>query len=301
MEPYAGIAVFTRVAETGSFSTAARDLGLSKSAVSKRVAALEDRLGARLINRTTRRLSLTEVGVAFYERAVRILTELEEAEQAVSRLHGEPRGTLRINMPMSFGIGHVAPALADFMARYPELRVAMELTDRRVDLIEEGVDLAIRIAELPDSSFIARRLAPARRAVCASPEYWLRHGRPRHPAELADHTCLIYTYLSAQREWRFKGPKGPVSVRVSGCLEANNGDALRDAAVAGLGVYLAPTFIVGDDLRTGRLEEVLAEYEDSRLSVYAVYPHRQHLSAKVRAFVDFLVERFGPEPYWDRT
>lgn len=304
MEPYAGIAVFTRVAETGSFSAAARDLGLSKSAVSKRVAALENRLGARLINRTTRRLSLTEVGAAFYERAVRILAEMEEAEQAISRLHGEPRGTLRVNMPMSFGIGHVAPALADFMARYPDLRVAMELTDRRVDLIEEGVDLAIRIAELPDSSFIARRLAPARRVVCASPDYWRRHGRPRHPTDLADHSCLIYTYLSAlsaQREWRFKGPKGPVSVRVSGCLEANNGDALRDAALAGLGVYLAPTFIVGDDLWAGRLEEVLSDYEDSRLSVYAVYPHRQHLSAKVRAFVDFLVERFGPEPYWDRA
>ena len=301
MEPYAGIAVFTRVAETGSFSAAARDLGLSKSAVSKRVAALEDRLGARLINRTTRRLSLTEVGVAFYERAVRILAELEEAEQAISRLQGEPRGTLRINMPMSFGIGHVAPALADFMARYPDLRVAMELTDRQVDLIEEGVDLAIRIAELPDSSFVARRLAPARRVVCASPDYWRRLGRPRHPTELVDHRCLIYTYLSAQREWRFHGPEGPIAVRISGCLEANNGDALRDAAVAGLGVYLAPTFIVGEDLRAGRLEEVLAEYEDSRLSVYAVYPHRQHLSAKVRAFVDFLAERFGPEPYWDRA
>ncbi len=304
MEPYAGIAVFTRVAETGSFSAAARDLGLSKSAVSKRVAALENRLGARLINRTTRRLSLTEVGAAFYERAVRILAEMEEAEQAISRLHGEPRGTLRVNMPMSFGIGHVAPALADFMARYPDLRVAMELTDRRVDLIEEGVDLAIRIAELPDSSFVARRLAPARRVVCASPDYWQRRGRPRHPTDLADHSCLIYTYLSAlsaQREWRFKGPKGPVSVHVSGCLEANNGDALRDAALAGLGVYLAPTFIVGDDLWAGRLEEVLSDYEDSRLSVYAVYPHRQHLSAKVRAFVDFLVERFGPEPYWDRA
>jgi DNA-binding transcriptional LysR family regulator len=300
MDSFSAILVFTRVAETGSFSAAARDLGLSKSAVSKRLAALEDRLGARLVNRTTRRLSLTEVGAAFHERAVRILAELEEAEQTVSRLHAEPRGTLRVNMPMSFGIRHVAPALAEFMARYPELRVAMELTDRRVDMIEEGVDLAIRIAELPDSSLIARRLAPARRAVCASPDYWKCHVRPRDPAELTGHNCLIYTYLAEQREWRFKGPKGPLSVRVSGSLEANNGDALRDAALAGLGVYLAPTFIIGEDLRAGRLEEVLADYQDSRLSVYAVYPHRQHLSAKVRAFVDFLVERFGPEPYWDR-
>ncbi len=291
--------VFVRIAETGSFSAAARDLGLSKSASSKKLAALEDRLGARLFNRTTRRLSLTEAGSDFLERAQRILAELEEAEQAAGRLTDEPRGILRVNAPMSFGIRHVAPALADFMTRYPELAVTLDLDDRRVSLIEEGYDVAVRIADLPDSSLVARKLAPARRVVCASPAYWAERGVPTHPRELANHNCLIYAYLPAQNDWRFRGPGGPLTVRVAGNLKANNGDVLREAALAGLGVCLAPTFLVGDDLRAGRLATVLDAFVDDSLAVYAVYPHRRHLSAKVRAFVDFLAGRFGPRPYWD--
>lgn len=291
--------VFVRIAETGSFSAAARDLGLSKSAASKKLAALEDRLGARLFNRTTRRLSLTEAGIDFLERAQRILAELEEAEQAAGRLTDEPRGVLRVNAPMSFGIQHVAPALADFMTRYPDLAVTLDLDDRRVSLIEEGYDVAVRIADLPDSSLVARKLAPARRVVCASPAYWAEHGLPVHPRELAHHNCLIYAYLPTQNDWRFRGPSGPLTVRVAGNLKANNGDVLREAALAGLGVCLAPTFLVGDDLRAGRLGTALDSFADDSLAIYAVYPHRRHLSAKVRAFVDFLAGRFGPRPYWD--
>lgn len=299
MESFGSLQVFIRIAETGSLSAAARDLGLSKSVVSKKLAALEDRLGARLINRTTRRLSLTAEGAAFLERAQRILAELEEAEQAVGRLSAEPRGMLRVNAPMSFGILHVAPAMGDFMARYPDLSVTLDLNDRQVDLVDEGYDVAVRIAALPESSLIARRLAPVRRAVCASPAYWRRHGRPAHPRDLGRHDCLIYTNLPTPNDWRFRDGGGSFSIRVGGRLAANNGDALREAALAGLGVCVAPTFIVGGDLRSGRLEAVLQGFVEDTVAVYGVYPHRRHLSAKVRAFVDFLVVRFGPKPYWD--
>ncbi len=294
-----GLEVFSRVVEAGSFSAAARLLGLSKSAVSKRVAGLEDRLGARLLNRTTRRLSLTEVGAAFHQRAVRILADVEEAELSVTRLHADPRGTLRINAPMSFGHLHVAPAMAEFMARYPDLRVELILNDRIIDLVEEGFDAAIRIQRMPDSSLVARKLALIRQVVCAVPEYWRTHGRPREPAAIEAHNCLIYTYQQVPDQWRFQGPDGPLTKKISGSFRANNGEALRSAALAGLGVYLGPSFIVGDDLRTGRMEAVLQEYEEIDLAVYAVYPQNRHLSAKVRVFVDFMADHCGPEPYWD--
>ncbi len=299
MDNLSALAVFARVVEAGGFSAAARQLGLSKSAVSKQVSRLEDRLGARLLNRTTRRLSTTEVGAAFYQRCQRIVAEVEEAELAVSRLHGEPRGTLRVNAPMSFGILHVAPALPGFMALHPELRVDMVLNDRQVDLIEEGFDVAVRIARLTDSSLIARKLAPLRQAVCATPEYWRRHAMPARPEDLAGHNCLLYTYLPNPGEWRFRGPEGPFTVSISGNLRVNNGDALKEAALGGLGVFLGPTFIVGEELRDGRLEAGLEEFAENEGAIYAVFPHSRHLSAKVRAFVDFLAERFAPSPYWD--
>ncbi len=294
-----GLEVFSRVVEAGSFSAAARGLGLSKSAVSKQVAGLEDRLGARFLNRTTRRLSLTEVGAAFHLRAVRILAEVEEAELAVTRLHANPRGILRINAPMSFGHLHVAPAMAEFMARYPDLRVELILNDRIVDLVEEGFDATIRIQRMPDTSLVARKLALIRLVICAVPEYWQAHGRPRVPDDIEGHNCLIYTYQQAPDQWRFRGPDGLLTKKIGGTFHANNGEALRSAALAGLGVYLGPTFMVGEDLRTGRMEAVLQEYEETDLAVYAVYPQNRHLSAKVRAFVDFMAERYGPEPYWD--
>jgi len=297
MDHLTGMAVFAKVVETGTFTGAARAMGLSKGAVSKQIARLEDRLGARLLNRTTRRSSLTEVGAAFYERCRRIVAEAEEAELAVTRLHAEPRGTLRVNLPMSFGMIHMADALPDFMAAYPEISLDVTLDDRVVNVVDEGYDVVIRITELPDSSLIARRIAPFRIATCASPAYWDAHGRPKHPDDLRNHACLLYSYLSNLNEWRYRGPDGPFAVRVDGPMRGNNGDLLRAAAVAGLGVVRSPTFIVGCHLVEGRLEQVLAEYEDDDRGIYAVYPHNRHLSAKVRAFVDFMAKRFA-DPIW---
>jgi len=297
MDHLTGMAVFAKVVETGTFTGAARAMGLSKGAVSKQIAKLEDRLGARLLNRTTRRSSLTEVGAAFYERCRRIVAEAEEAELAVTRLHAEPRGTLRVNLPMSFGMIHMADALPDFMSAYPEISLDVTLDDRVVNVVDEGYDVVIRITELPDSSLIARRIAPFRIATCASPAYWDAHGRPRHPDDLRGHACLLYSYLSNLNEWRYRGPDGPFAVRVDGPMRGNNGDLLRAAAVAGLGVVRSPTFIVGCHLVEGRLEQVLAEYEDDDRGIYAVYPHNRHLSAKVRAFVDFMAKCFA-DPQW---
>ncbi len=299
MDKLSGMSVFASVVEARSFTGAARQLGMSKAAVSKQVSKLEERLGARLLNRTTRRLSLTEVGAAFYERAARIVAEALEAELAVSRLHAAPRGTLRLDAPVAFGVRHLAPLLPEFMRRYPELKVDITLNDRFVDLVEEGHDLAVRIAHLPDSSLIARKLADSRRVVCASPDYWARNGRPSKPADLATHNCFEYSYLATRGEWRFRGPEGPISVRVEGTLTANNGDFSRVAAVGGLGVTLVPVFMACDDLRAGRLEPALEDFEMEPQGVHAVYPHNRHLSAKVRAFVDYLVESFGPTPPWD--
>lgn len=299
MDKLSGMSVFASVVEARSFTGAARQLGMSKAAVSKQVSKLEERLGARLLNRTTRRLSLTEVGAAFYERAANIVAEAREAELAVSRLHAAPRGTLRLDAPVAFGVRHLAPLLPEFMRRYPELKVDITLNDRFVDLVEEGHDLAVRIAHLPDSSLIVRKLADSRRVVCASPDYWARNGRPSKPADLATHNCFEYSYLATRGEWRFRGPEGPVSVRVQGTLSANNGDFSRVAAVGGLGVTLVPVFMACDDLRAGRLEPALEDFEMEPQGVHAVYPHNRHLSAKVRAFVDYLVESFGPTPPWD--
>lgn len=294
-----GYSVFTRVVETGGFSAAARELNMSKSAVSKHVAGLEERLGVRLLNRTTRKLSPTEVGTAFYERALRIVQDVEETEDAISALHTEPRGSLRLNVPMSFGYAHIAPALADFVARYPDITIDMVLNDRVVDLLDEGFDVAIRIAKLPDSTLIARKLAPFRVSLCATPEYWKKHGTPKEPAELTKYNCLIYSYLSNKNEWQFQGPDGVIPVKVSGNIQANNGDALKAAALAGAGVFASPSFIVSEEVKSGKLQPVLEEYMQTDLAIYAVYPHNRYLSAKVRAFVDFFAERFGPEPYWD--
>ena len=299
MDRFSGISVFVKVAETGSQTAAAKALGLSKATVSKHLAELEDRLGVRLLNRTTRRSSLTEVGQAYFERCRRSVAEAEEAELAITSLQAEPRGLLRINAPMTFGVQHIAPMLPVYLNRFPELSVELVFNDRQVDLIEEGFDVGIRIANLPDSSLIARKLAPCRRIVCASPAYWDRHGRPSHPTELTKYDCLIYEHLLSPLEWPFEGPEGPIRVRVSGKIRANNGEALVEAAIQGLGAYLCPTFFCGEALGDGRLELVLEDYEDRNTSIFAIYPHSRHLSAKVRTFVDFLVECFGPEPYWD--
>ena len=295
----AAMEVFARVVEARSFSGAARRLGISKSVVSKHVTRIERTLGVRLLNRTTRRLSLTEVGAAFYERCAHIVMQAEEAELVATRSHSEPRGLLKVNVPVAFGVRHVAAALAEFSAPHPELRIDMTFNDRFVDLAEEGYDVAVRIAEHLEGGLISRRLAPIRRTVCATPEYWRRHGIPQTPAELARHNCLVYTYLHVQDEWCFMGPDGEMRVPINGNLRVNNENALLRAALGGLGVGLLPTFIAGEDLQSGALQAVLTDYSVPATAVYAVYLPNRHLSAKVRAFIDFFVMRFGPEPYWD--
>jgi DNA-binding transcriptional LysR family regulator len=295
----AGMVVFAQVVDAGGFSAAARVIGVSKSAVSKQVSALEDRLGARLLQRTTRQMSLTEVGSAFLERCRRVLAEAEEAEAAVTALQAAPRGVLRINGPMTFGTLHLAAAIPEFMARHPGLVVDLTLNDRFVDLVEEGYDMALRIGRLPDSSLVARRIAPARRVLVASPAYIASRGAPHSLADIAAHDCLCYAYLATGDEWRFDGPAGEESVKVSGRLRANNGEVLLEAARAGTGIAALPTFIVGPDLKAGRLVRVLPAHDNCSSSISAVWPQGKHLSLKVRAFVDFLLERFGPVPYWE--
>ncbi len=302
MDTLNAMLVFARVVEANSFSEAARRMGLSKSAVSKQVSALEDRLGARLLNRTTRRISPTEVGAALYERCARIASEVEEAELIVTRLHAAPRGRLRVNAPMSFGHLHLSPAMPEFLDRYPELSVDLALNDRFVDVVEEGYDVAIRITRLRDSSLIARKLAPARRIVCASPGYLARHGRPRAVADLTQHTCLIYTYAERSDLWSLSDGTGQrYHVQVKGTFSVNSGDALKAAAVEGLGITLLPTFLVGREIADGRLVNVFPDVIDDFGGIYAIYPHNRHLTPKVRALVDFLVGRFGSAPEWDRA
>lgn len=290
---------FIKVVDTRSFTAAADRLNLSKSVVSRRIGELENRLGARLLNRTTRKLSLTEVGQAYYERCTRILADLEEAEQAVADLHAAPRGRLRVNAPVSFGVMHLAAAVAEFVERYPAVEIDMDLNDRYVDLVDEGYDLAIRIGRLRDSSLIARRLAPARMALCASPAYLIKHGTPQSPDDLANHQCLIYTNLATPDVWQLQVNGETRAVRVSGPLRGNNGELLRDAAVAGMGIVMSPTFLCGNALSSGTLLSFMADSLPSDAGVNAVYPQNRHLSPKVRVFVDFLVQRFGPRPYWD--
>ena len=298
-DPLEGMSIFAAVVEAESFTGAARTLKYSKAAISTHIQKLEDRLDTRLLNRTTRRISMTDEGRVFYEHCRRILDEAREAIDALDNSNTEPRGVLRINSPMSFGTMHLGSAVAEFMEAYPDVSVDMVLNDRQVDLIEDGFDLAIRIGRLPDSSLIARRLAPCRRILVASPDYWDRKGRPSHPSDLKDHDALIYDYLDDPNTWTFKDGDTDVSVSVQGRLRANNGEVLLDAALHGLGIYLSPTFFCCNALRANKLEIALRDFGEDPLSVYAVYPHRRHLSPRVRAFVDFLAERFGENPYWD--
>lgn len=300
MDRLASMEAFVRVAECKSFSEAARRLRSSKSLISRQVAALEAELGVRLFHRTTRSLSLTEEGRSYHAQVTRILNDIEEANQSVSRAQAAPRGRLKLSAPMSFGILHLAPALPDFLARYPEVALDLNLNDRYVDVVDEGFDLAIRIGRLADSSLVARKLATLRMILCASQDYLLTHGTPGIPEDLRRHQCLCYSTNSLAPEWRFAAPDGsPLAVQIDGRLHANNGDALRIAALRGQGIVYLPSFIVGGDLQAGTLVSLLPDYIPADSGIYAVYPHSRHLSAKVRAFIDFLAERFGPLPHWD--
>lgn len=294
------MSVFEKVVAAGSLSAAARDLGVSTAVVSRRLAALEARLGVRLVNRTTRRLALTDEGASYHEACARILAEIEDADSAAAAQRVEPQGLLKVALPASFGHKHIAPLVPPFAARYPKIELAFSLSDRTVNVIAEGYDLAIRIGELEDSSLAARKLAPNRRVVCASPQYLREHAAPRVPEDLRQHNCLTTTDL--QMNWEYKGPDGKRGmVRVSGHYACDNWEVLREWAMAGLGVALKSTWDVRRQLGEGLLVPLMPEYDfGTDVAIYAVYPHRRYLPAKTRVFIDYLAESFGPEPYWDQ-
>ena len=296
----AGMRVFTAVVDAGSFARAAEKLELSRGMTSRYVAQVEAHLGVRLLNRTTRRLSLTEAGNDYYQRATQVLALVEEAEQAASHEAAEPRGTLRINASVAFGARHMGTLISAYLRRYPEVRVDLTLNDRIVDLVEEGFDVAVRIARRIDPGLVARRIGPARMIACASPAYLRQSGAPKTPADLVRHNCLTYAYAGAQNEWRFTRGKREQTVKVGGTLHANNGDILSRAAADGLGVTVQPTFLIDGLFREKKLMRVLEGWEADSLTIFAVYPSRQFLPAKVRSFIDFMLEHFGDKPSWDR-
>ncbi len=293
MNPFLEMQTFCAVAEAGSFVRAAAALDFSKAAVSRYVGGLESRLGVRLLNRTTRRLSLTDEGEIFYARSKDLLAGLEEAESELHLRSGAARGVLRVNAPVTFGILHLAPLWGAFRERHPQVRIDLTLSDRVVDLVEEGYDVAIRIAALADSTLVSKRLASTRIVLCASPRYLEASGVPKHPSELATHSVIAYRYWSTGDEWQFDGPQGRVSVRTKPIMHSNSGDTCRAMALQHHGVVLQPTFLVGQDLADGRLVELMPEYHALELGIYAIYPTRKHVSPKVRALVTFLVERFA--------
>lgn len=300
MDKFSSLTAFTKVVEEGSFAAAARALGLSRSQVNKSVINLEEHLGVQLLNRTTRAVAATPSGQAFYERARAILSDLAEAECAVSEDRDEPRGQLNINAPMSFGILHLGPALSDFMLRYPKISVELVLNDRFVDPVSEGFDVTVRIAAEADvSSLIDHQIVETKRVICASPDLLKRIGEPTTPADLAAAPCLHYGHLPTGRTWRLIGPEGVVDTQVNGVFCSNNGEVLREAAVKGLGITKLPTFIVGSELQAGRLVTVLQDYKAPSIYLTLLYPPNRHLSTRIRLLVAFLYERFGDRPYWD--
>lgn len=300
MDRFENMQAFVRVVEAGSISGAADQLDVAKSAVSRRLKELEAHLGVELFHRTTRRMNLTETGRAFYHQSVRILDDVLEAELAASQAHSELQGMLRVALPLSFGLMHLGPAINDFSQQYPKIEFDLDFNDRQVDLMQEGFDLAIRIANLPDSSLIARRLANIQLVMCASPEYLKRMGVPQTPDDLIKHHCLVYNLLRDADHWSLHDVDNTLmKIKLNTTLKASSGEFLRDAAVNGQGIVLLPSFIVYQEIEKGRLVPLLADYSAAKLAAYAIYPQTRHLSQRVRAFVDFLVQRFAGVPYWD--
>jgi DNA-binding transcriptional LysR family regulator len=305
MDILAGMRLFTRVVDAGSFSEAGRVLGMAPSSVSRQISALEDSLGTQLLNRTTRKLSLTEAGGLFHARVQRILLDVEDATQAVTQLEAAPRGTLRLNVPVGFGNYHVASALPLFLKRYPDVTVELSLSDNFIDLIEEGVDVAVRIGALRDSTLVARRLADNRRLVYGSPDYLRHHGRPRTPQDLTQHQCVVYRYRPGPQSWLFEKDGQRLEMTVTGPVSANNSESLHKMILGGAGLAMLPTWMAYEDVAAGRLVPLLMDWTMSPTSlesgIHVVYPENRHLSPKVRAFVDFLAEHIGKPPYWDRA
>lgn len=303
MDRFTAMQAFRGVAELGSFTAVAQRLGQSKSVVSKQIAALEQHLGVRLLNRTTRRIRLTEAGQRYYERCCQILGDVEDLELSMQAVHERPGGQLRVTVPVSFGERHLAQLLPGFLAAYPEISVDVTLDDRHMDLVATGIDAAVRISELGDSSLIARRLSSCQGWVCASPDYLARAGTPRNPADLADHNCLVYSYAPHTSEWQLVDAEGRSHrVPVTGNLRANNGETLLEAAVQGTGMILVPDFIAADAVQSGRLQRVLTDYDAGQLGIYIVYPYTRHVSARLRAFIDYLVTALGSDsgPPWQQ-
>lgn len=292
--------IFAHVVNEQSFSAAARKLGVSRSSVSKAVAKLEHALGASLLNRSTRHLSLTEVGAAFFDYCTRISYEADQAHKMIDSLNAQPRGVLKVAASVAFGTLHIAPVIGDFLRRYPELDIDMTITDRIVDLAEEGYDVVICVTRDLPQALIAKKLAPIRRKLCATPDYFKEFGVPLSPQDLVNHNCLDYIHSGDKGLWRFKGPDGEVSVPVSGRLRINDDEALSQVVLGGFGLALLPTFIIGKDIQAKSLKSVLSEYIPVDQYVYALYLPKLNLPLKIRALIDFLVERFGAEPYWDQ-
>jgi DNA-binding transcriptional LysR family regulator len=301
MELLAEMMTFAKVVESKSFSAAADALNTSKSLVSKQVSNLESALGVRLLNRTTRRMSLTEIGAAYYDHCVRIAQEIDAAAETVTQLQAEPRGVLKVTSPVIFSSLHLAPALQTFLKRYEQVEVELNASDRIVDIVEEGYDLAIRITGAPSPTMVARRIGPVRWVTCASPSYLKRHGTPRTPQELNDHQCLGYLGLPAQHSgWRYRAGNRDVMMHPAGKCRANNSEVLIQLALGGVGIVIFPTYILGPYLKSGRLKEILTDsVANPDTSLYATYLPNRYMQPKVRAFIDHLMEHFGPEPYWD--
>lgn len=293
---FTNLQAFITVVEISSFSRAAEQLDSTTAAVSRRVAALEKQLGTRLLNRTTRTMSLTEAGERYYRDAVDILRALEEANTRVAGEAAGPTGRLRVTAPLSFGITRLSPVLPELMERYPNLKVVLELDDGYRDIVSEGLDVAIRIGELKESSLIARRITKVRRFYCASPDYLVRNGIPTTPSDLINHACLHYSNLLLREEWTLTGPDGSETVQVTGPLSANNGDVLKEAAIRSQGIALLPDFLVEEELKEGRLKQILLDYRTTDYGLYAVWASRNFTPTKIHALVDFLVEKFGDEP-----
>lgn len=292
--------IFAQAVKEGSFSSAARLLNLTPSAVSKQIGALEDRLGVRLLNRTTRQLKLTEAGARYFDHSLRILSEIEEAESEVGGMRDTPRGLLRINAPVVMGARQIAPLMTEFQTRYPDIKVEMNLSDIRVDLIENGEDVALRVGELTDSSLIARKLCPISRLVIAAPSYLEKHGQPQTPEALLDHNCTTYNQPLKLNAWEFNNCPGHKTVTVKGSFVSNNGEAHYYAALSGLGVTRLATYLVSDRLQRGELVPILTEYTPpTGAFLWAVYPPTRYVPPKVRVFIDFLLEKLTPVPPWD--
>ena len=299
MDKLVSMRVFSAVAKNGSFSKAAKKLSISKAMVSKHIKNLENSLSVRLFNRTTRKLNLTDAGSSYYEKVNIILSEIDETESAISQLNSEPKGKLKVMAQPSFGAFHLSRALSLYLKKYTEVTVNLELSHRIPDLVEENIDLAFHVGELNDSMYVSRRIASARRVICASPEYIKKNGMPKKPEDLLNHNCLIYMPRNDMGKWEFLDKGKRKKIKVTGDIQCNSGDALRVASIQSRGITQLPTYMVGLDIQAGRLEAVLEDFEPEKQPIYAIYNHRKYVSAKIKTFIDFIYDLYQPDPYWN--